>query len=473
MLTDKTPQHSNELATQLDFLFGRLNFERITNVNYPRHFKLESMRRLLQELGDPQTNFSIIHVAGTKGKGSVSRMIANALSDSGIATGVYSSPHIESICERVTVNGKVISQADLASALKTTRQAVERLDALADQNGDRKNSFFEIITATSLLHFQRQKVEKVVLEVGLGGRLDSTNVCEPELCVITNISLDHTKQLGSTVDLIAREKAGIIKRGVPVISGVLDPLAAREIQEATTVNNSDLVELGQDFHVTVRSPESTNGSQVHFDTHGNLPERHAYQLKALQVNSLVQHQAVNAAIAIAALKCLPDRYRISDESIRQSLLRFQMIGRGEIMSDRPLIIVDMAHNVASINVLLDLLNNCNPSGKRRLIFASSKDKDAESMLQRLLPEFDEVTITRFLENPRAQDPTELLQVADTIVQTGNLKVQVNSADHPQQAWEQNVAKTSPDDALVVAGSTFLVAETRPLATKFIQELNDC
>ena len=455
----------SRLPMELDFLFQRINYEQTVTDDYPKHFKLETMRNLLDRLGNPQDDYGIIHVAGTKGKGSVSRMISGALNEAGIKTGVYSSPHIESICERISVGDKLITETELADILQSTRQIVNELDREADANGTRKCSFFEIITAAGLIFFKQSKVEKVVLEVGLGGRLDSTNVCQPELCIITNISLDHTKQLGSTVDKIAREKAGIIKPGIPVVSGVKDPLAAREIQECCSVCHSDLMELDEDFFFRITDTDDVTG-QIGFETWGGLPERHSYRLDNANVQAAGLHQVTNAALAVAALNLLNDRFRISNQAIREAMANFRMIGRGEVLSRKPLVIVDMAHNVASIEALVEMLRRLSSSkvrqGCRRLVFGSSRDKDLKGMMTKLLPFFDEVVFTRFVENPRATEPEELLSIAEaTALEAGSFPRMTVRPD-PQTAWALVDAEMTPDDLICVAGSAFLVAEMRPM-----------
>ena len=483
MLTN--PAHSTRnprLQAELDFLYGRINYEQTTRVTYPRHYKLESMRQLLKELGNPQNQYAIIHVAGTKGKGSVCKMISGALNAAGILTGVYSSPHIESIRERITLGGRQITEDQLAESLERTRLAVQVLDEKANGEGCRKNSFFEMITATALLYFQNRNAKKVVLEVGLGGRLDSTNICEPELCVITNISLDHTLQLGTTVDRIAREKAGIIKPGVVVVSGVSDPLAAREIHETCSVCNSDLMEIDQDFHFRINQIDGPSQS-IRFETWGMLPERHSYHLQDIVLKTVGQHQVSNAAIAIAAINLLTDRFHIPQNVIRKSLAVFKMIGRCEVLVQHPLIVVDMAHNVASIQALVDMLarlrpnpdNTSNPSnpnlsnpipqGKRKLVFASSCDKDLQGMLARLLPWFDEVIFTRFVENPRATEPLELVRQSELTQESGVQAPKIQVAADPQEAWKTVSESLIGEDLLCVAGSAFLVAEMRPMINR--------
>ncbi len=453
------------LQPELDFLFDRINYERTSSVNYPRHFKLESMRRLLAEMGNPQQHYAIIHVAGTKGKGSVCQMIAATLNAAGIRTGVYSSPHLETIHERISLAGELIRDEQLAESLRLTRLAVQRLDTLAEEEGFRKNSFFEMITATALLHFQLEQAQKVVLETGLGGRLDSTNVCDPELCVITNISLDHTRQLGSTVDKIAREKAGIIKSGVPVVSGVLDPLAAREIHEACAVCNSDLMELDQDFHTRVHEVNDAQQT-IRFDSWGALPERHNYLISDLLLNSCGLHQIANAAIAVAAVNLLSDRFRIPQRAIRQAMSEFSMIGRCEILSRQPLVLMDMAHNVASIQALAQTLQrisrSLSPAGRRKLVFATSRDKDLPGMLAQLLPLFDEIVFTRFVENPRARNPQTMWKAAQKLLVGAQSIPQMTIQPDPQLAWQMVRSDLRAADLLCVAGSAFLVAEVRPL-----------
>ncbi|MGI9517751.1 MAG: bifunctional folylpolyglutamate synthase/dihydrofolate synthase [Pirellulaceae bacterium] len=462
----------DRLQGELDFLFGRINYERTVDVSYPRHFKLESMRRLLSELGDPQEAYEIVHVAGTKGKGSVCRMIGGALVHAGVRTGVYSSPHIETIRERINVDGSPIPASDLARLLGELRTTVLRLDVEAECRGWRKNSFFEIITAAALLYFRQQNVEQVVLEVGLGGRLDSTNVCQPRLCVITNISIDHTLQLGSTVDRIAREKAGIIKRHVPVVSGAIDPLAAREIRESSAVGDSPLIELGRDIEYELL-PAEPGELVTRFNTSGRLPDGSTYQMNDVEVNSPGTHQIENAALAIAALHMQGDGPgKVDEAAIRESLRQFSMIGRCEVLARQPFLVVDMAHNVASVEALMTALQSISRSGrdaaKRVLVFGSSRDKDLPGMLRRLVPEFDKVVFTQFVKNPRATDPENLLSCAREVVSNMERSPEMVLAASPDEAWSLGRTDVGLDDLVCVAGSAFLVAEIRPLIREWLE-----
>jgi len=221
------------------FLIDRINYERTNDIPYgKREFKLERMKRLLEHLGDPQEVVRVIHVAGSKGKGSTATIIASILTEAGLRTGLYTSPHLLRLEERFRIDGEEIAAQQLGRLVQSTiRPVVARLDEEALANGQPWDTptFFEITTAAAMVYFREQKVDAAVLEVGLGGRLDSTNICRPECCVITSISLDHTKQLGSTHPEIASEKAGILKVGVPLVTGVTHPEALATISVLTTI----------------------------------------------------------------------------------------------------------------------------------------------------------------------------------------------------------------------------------------------
>ncbi len=215
-----------------------------------RELRLERMRELLARLDNPHHTFPIVHIAGTKGKGSTAAMIASILSASGHRAGLYSSPHLHRVEERVAIDGEPCTPRELAELVERVRPAVEAMDRTSGDLTDGRPTYFEITTAMALLHFACRKVDAGVIEVGLGGRLDSTNVCRPAVSVITTISYDHMKQLGGTLTLIAREKAGIIKDGVPVVSGVVDDEPRRVIDRVRRRRRSSLAQLGADFEFT-------------------------------------------------------------------------------------------------------------------------------------------------------------------------------------------------------------------------------
>ena len=229
------PQCGTERAAAIAWLDRRINFERTPPGGTAAAFGLARMRRLLAAVGAPHERLPVVHVAGTKGKGSTVAMLASILEDAGHLVGRYMSPHVHALEERICVAGRPIAAADLVAAFDAVIPAVERLDAAAARRGGRGPTWFEVVTAVALVHFVRAGVEIAVLETGLGGRLDATNVSRPVVSVITSISLDHMAVLGPTIGRIAGEKSGIIKRGVPVVSGATHP-AARRVVAATTAN---------------------------------------------------------------------------------------------------------------------------------------------------------------------------------------------------------------------------------------------
>jgi dihydrofolate synthase/folylpolyglutamate synthase len=374
---------------------------------------------------------------------------------------------LERIEERFVIDGIPCPPDEFADLVRSVQPVVDELDAEPTDSNLRNPTFFEITTAMAFLHFARGPVDAAVLEVGLGGRLDSTNVCQPAVCVITSISFDHTKQLGNTLTAIAGEKAGIIKPGVPVISGVMDPEPHDVIAKVAEQVGAPLILRGREFEAGMMSGQDAvnnlYGSTVHYcDSLSGT----AYFLGPLMVNLPGEHQANNAGTAIAAIRTLVRAgWKISDDSIRQGLAAVRCPARVEVVRQNPLVIVDAAHNVASIAALCQTLRGVG-TGRRILIFASSRDKDAAGMLRLLLPEFDEILLTRYIHNPRARDPEELLALAEQEL----AQIRVSTPPHcqattsPTAAW-QEAQTLAGDNALVcITGSFFLAAELRPLVT---------
>ena len=512
---------NSQLESLLARLYGRINYERQLTVT-PRHFKLRNMRAILGRLGDPHLQYPVVHVAGTKGKGSVTTMVGQILQASDRRTGVYVSPHLESINQRISVDGSMISDDQLAEVLAELESVCNSLDEEAEAAGHRKLTFFEVITAAAFLFFEKQNVDAVVLEVGLGGRMDSTNVCRPLVSVITNISLDHTRQLGSTLDKIAFEKAGIIKPGVPVISGALEHEAAEVIANIAAENDSQLVLLGQDLMVFQHdSPEedlchedfyatglqksglsdSFRDDQLpanEFGVAGTI-EGQQFRIDEINLRLIGEHQRSNAALAIGAIQVLnrtnqhgkPDQHvrpgwGITDDQIRDGLAQAKLAGRTEIISRKPTVVIDIAHNVASIEAMLNAieeLNEWHSSKRRTLILATTRDKDAQTMLVPLLPKFDRIVFTKYQNNPRGKAAEELLEIATGMAEVNSKPAgegkelpseeDVSSSHRvtvpelivrptPTEAWELVLGDLAEDDLVCIAGSAFLVAELRPL-----------
>lgn len=448
----------------IDSLFRRINYERNSQPG-PDDFKLVNMSALLERLGNPHLACPVVHVAGTKGKGSVSAFVGSVLQAAGYRTGVYSSPHLERINQRIVIDGVEISDDQLEHVVRKLQPAITELDQAAEHPNSRKLTFFEVITAAAFQHFSDQALDAVVLEVGMGGRLDSTNLCQPEICVITNISLDHTRQLGSTVEKIAAEKAGIIKRGVPVVSGVTEDGPRQVIAEIAAERNAPLIQLGRDFDFSPGA-DSTNG----FDFNKILSGEKHGEMTGVICGMLGKHQHQNASLAISVCQQLQSNgWNLSESEIREGLAKASLPGRCEVVSERPLVVLDMAHNEASTRSLVEVLASNNlefkTAEKKTLIFAISKEKDAAAMLAPLVQFFDEIYITQYQNNPRCRPIDEVQAIAESLVADFQSGVVVLTADSPDEAWHRATDRISPNSAVCVTGSAFLVAEMRPMILK--------
>lgn len=444
----------------LAFLHDRIDYERIATVPYSvRSFKLDRMRELLMRLDRPQDGVPIVHVAGTKGKGSTAAMIAAALTAAGYRTGLFSSPHLERIEERFRVNGAPCSPQELVDLVARVRPSVAALARDGDSSSEA--TYFEITTALAWLHFRRRKVDAVVAEVGLGGRLDSTNVCQPTVTVITSISFDHTRQLGNTLAEIAREKAGIIKPGVPLVCGVTADEPREVIAAACAERGAARSQLGRDFSYLYRAPQSLEAhhSLGRMDYSARSGD---HELRDVELRLPGEHQAANAAVAITALRILADRgWTIPTAAVREGLASVAWPARIEIAGRRPTVVLDAAHNVASVEALLATLDESFQARKRWLIFATSRDKDLRGMLERVLPRFDAVALTRFESNPRTASPEDLLEVAHELGH-GSRCVAVAS---PLDAWQWARSRVAVDDLVCATGSFFLAAEVGAIARR--------
>ena len=463
-----TKVKTNTLQTQFASLFGRINYEG-PNRPRPGDFKLANMYRLLERLGNPHLHRPVIHVAGTKGKGSVSSMLGQILTACDKRIGVYTSPHLEQINQRIAINGQTISDQHLAQTLAELQPHIDYFDAEADRLMQRQLTFFEVVTAAAFLHFSKQNVDAIVLEVGMGGRLDSTNVCQPVLAIITSISHDHTRQLGNTLTKIAGEKAGIIKPGTPVVSGVTDPEAAAKIADVAGKNHCRIYRLDREFNVR------TDDQQT-FEVSFTVGAHHQI-LSNLNLPLLGAHQVTNASIAVAACHVLNSihtdqhttrslGWEVNEPAIRQGLASTILPGRAELLSDVPAIMVDMAHNVASINALAETLLHhvpaFNKAGRRRLIFSVSSEKDVKRMLDPLMELFDEIILTQYTSNPRAKSIADLTAMARKLLsQKTGPTCKVDSVNRPELAWQQVYQSHRLDDFICVTGSAFLIAELRP------------
>lgn len=434
------------------FLYGRLNYERQGLPGGSMGLGLRRMRRLMRALGDPQDSLRIVHVAGSKGKGSTCTMLAAALSAEGYRTGLFCSPHLHTIRERYRIDGEMISQASFLALTDEIRPFVERIDH-ADPEGIAL-TFFEITTAMGILHFARNRCGAIVLEVGMGGRLDSTNIVRPLVSVITSISLEHTRQLGPTTYLIAGEKAGIVKRHGNAVSGVRDPDARRRIAEVAACRGADLKQVDRDYRF-----EESIGS---YDAQGVRPSVIDLQTwsgswKSVKVPFLGPHQAENAALALAVLDRAGELgLSVSRASVDRGWEGLEMPARVEVTSvEGTQVIVDGAHSPASAEALASTLDRhfAPVSGKRVLVFGTTREKDMAGQLLALLPRFDEVVITRYANNPRARCIDETCRlVADLGYRVSHVE------DRPEEALKAAIRHAGEGGRVVVTGSLFLAAE---------------
>lgn len=451
---------SDRYQDALSFLYDRIDYERAVAMPYGRRaLSLDRMRELLARLDNPQNGLPIVHVAGTKGKGSTSAMIAAALSAGGFSTGLYTSPHLERLEERFAIDGTACGAEELIELIETLRPIVAELDRQARLAGEAGPTYFELTTAIGLLHFARRRVDAAVLEVGLGGRLDSTNVCWPCVSVITSISFDHMQQLGNTLEAIAREKAGIVKHGVPVISGVTAEGPRREIEQVCRTTAAPLVQLGRDFdfayHPAAAVEQGPAWPSIDFVSRTQGSERYRPGVK---LGLLGPHQGANAAVALAALDQLTlQGWSICDDAVRRGLAEVRWPARIEVVARRPTVILDAAHNVASVWALVRTLQESFNARRRILVFATTQDKQVSEMLRLLLPHFDRVILTRYQNNPRGVSPDVLAHCAREF---GDLPVEV--CRDPGGAWQAARALASDEDLICVTGSFFIAAEMRAL-----------
>ncbi len=443
----------------LERLFSRINYERREPTS--NHImRTESIGRLLELLNHPHRDYPIIHVAGTKGKGSVTKLSAKLLAATGMRVAAYTSPHLWDFRERFTIDEQLVSDRNLEQALGAVFQI---LDAHEHEPWASRLTFFDLATATGFLIFSRERVDAAVIEVGLGGRLDSTNVCQPSVCVITNISFDHMRQLGNTLAEIAYAKAGIIKSGVPVVCGVEVTEPRQVIEQVAGEEGCRLIQLGE----ALRAANFQLGpSGTTFDAHIDFlsPPVH---LSDLEISLLGRHQVDNAVLSLGAVHLFLARQNsppLGPEKIRETLKNFQHPGRIQIACRQPTVVLDVAHNEASIRALIETLRNqleaWRLADQRVLILAASKDKDHAAMLRICLPAFDRIVFTRFLLNPRATPPTELMALAGQLQFELRTTSQLECVDNPHEAWNHVRAVLSESSVCCIAGSLFLVGELK-------------
>ncbi len=408
-------------------------------------FRLETIQAILAKLGEPHLGYGTAIVAGTNGKGSTAAFLANMIRHAGYRTGLYTSPHLIRVNERIRVDAGEISDEHFADAFTEAHAAVNALRAA--ESIEPNPSFFEFLTATAFLHFARAGAEFVVLEVGMGGRLDATNVTEPRVAVITQIDLDHQEFLGSTHAEIAREKAGVIKPGRPVVSACTHPDAAEVIRRRAAELGAPLIELSRRGKVS--NLENRNG-QYHFDFSLDGEE---FPRLFSPLPGRFQVENATAAAAAAWQVRREGMERITHEVIARGLRQTSWPGRLETIHESPLFLVDGAHNPAGAREVARFVQENLAGRKLRLIYASMNDKAIAEISEILWPLAAEVFLTE-PDQPRAAAPEAILSRAG--VRPKALTIEPNVA----RAAEQALAASAPDDVVLAAGSLFLVGEIK-------------
>ena len=387
-------------------------------------FNLSTMKELVRLMEFEQGNMKIIHVAGTNGKGSVCTFVSSVLREQGYRVGSYFSPHLFSVRERIKLNGKEIKENDFAGA-------VEKLSPLTKKTKN-KASYFEFLTMVALQVFKDKKVDFAVLETGMGGRLDATNVIKPEVCVITSISKEHNKYLGNTINRIACEKAGIIKKGVPVIAAK-NNRGMNVIEKTAKEKKAEL--LSPDYAIKKVSDKATV-----------VDVFKPVKLRGMEVSMLGKHQAKNAALAVAALHVLREKgHRISDRAIKKGIRKAAMKGRMQIMKKKPLVVADVAHNPAAVKAVMEAIKILKHE-KLVVLFSCLRDKDVKDMLGSISA--DAIVVCE-LKGERSLAVGEIAKYCPE-----NCVV----IQDPKNAFKEAVSFASKKGLVLVLGSHYLIGE---------------
>ena len=398
------------------------------------HLGMERIEALLKELGNPEQKVRTIHVTGTNGKGSVTSMITNILLVSGLKVGKFTSPHLVRYNERIEVDGKEISDEDFALVVTAVRRAVENVMV----KGTDQPTQFEVLTAAAFLHFALQKLDYAVIEVGLGGLWDSTNVITPVVSVITNVSLDHTDRCGKTVEEIAMQKAGIIKDGIPVVTAA-EGEALGPIQAMSLFKQAPLYIYGKAF--TAQEVSSSMDGQTFTLSAGDYHSNYDVKLPGA-------HQILNTAVAVVAAKLASKQdSRINEMALHQGVAFTKWPGRLERISQKPDVILDGAHNPAGADVLRAALDKYYSGKKICFIFGMMGDKDISQVITTLFRKEDTVYTVRADEGTRAAEPEALAK---------QIGPQAKAMHDLAQAYKTALAEVGEDGLVCVCGSLYLV-----------------
>lgn len=399
-------------------------------------FGLNSTERILERVGNPHRKLRFIHVAGTNGKGSTATMLAAILREHGFKTGLYTSPHLVRFTERFSINGQEVGAERML-------QVFEKIRSVLDEK--EPPTFFEVTTAMAFLYFAEEQADWVIAETGMGGRLDATNVIDPEVCIITNIGFDHQEYLGSTLASIAREKAGIIKEGIPLITGALQPVVQGILKTTCMNRKAPLLRYKSDFRVR----RNSDGTFQYRGMDAQWP--------ALRVNLRGPHQTANAALAVAAAELLHRKglLQLENSAVERALADVEWPARLEVLEENPTIILDGAHNPQGAESLRDALKDCFKYERLHLVLGIMADKDIRGILRRLLP----LAQTAIFTQPRysrAANPEELRRMARPYIQKHYV------IPDPASAIAQARQMAEPGDLICITGSLYFAGEVKEI-----------
>lgn len=440
----------------LDFLYSFIDYSLKRNFrNAAEKFNLERMRSFMDLLGNPQEDYKIIHVAGTKGKGSVSSLCASTLKAEGYRVGLYTSPHMVRFNERIKVNDEEISKKEVVEIIEQLRPITEEVPEITT---------FELMTAMAFLFFSQQKVDFGVFEVGLGGRLDATNIVMPLVSVITSISYDHVKILGDTLSEIAFEKGGIIKEGIPVVVAPQKEEARLKLEQIAQDRNAPLIQVGRDYLYAADSHNLqgqrfllwTPDEQPMVDEFIESGGRDVWSPLRLGIPLLGFHQVENAATAFAALKTAEKLGLVlSQDAYREGFSSVNWPGRLEVINSNPTILLDSAHNRYSALRLRQALDDYFPGLPVIMVFGASEDKDIEGMFQELLPRVRRVITTQSI-HPRAIEAEKLEELAHRFGRSAEAVSPV------EDALDLALQEAGQEAVILVTGSIFVVAAVKEI-----------
>lgn len=442
----KSRKPFSSYSQAIAYLSNRTDYEKEKPPRYnTATFSLDKMEKLLSLLGNPHKKIRTVHIAGTKGKGSTATMLARMLEANGYKVGLYTSPHVIHLHERIAVNSQQISEQQMYALLNRAYAAIEKVAATE------LPSFFEVMTALAFMHFADSKVDIAVIETGLGGRLDSTNVITPEVIGITSLSIDHQAQLGDNLSSIAKEKAGIFKAGVPILTVQQHPEALRVLKSQADAVRASLAVTGRDIDFSFRF-ETSREHGPHNRICLTTPTS---KFEHLRVPLHGKHQAINCGLALAMLDKLKTKgYKIDNEKAVAGLEKVSLIGRMEIISANPRIIIDGAHNAASIEALMQAIGQSIPYDSMVVIFGCNEDKDVKGMLAQLQFGADKVVFTRS-NSAKAMSPERLAELYNEIC--GKMCQCASSLD---EALILAKSAVSGEDLICITGSFYLVGQAK-------------